>query len=372
MLVVAPPAAQELDAPENHAQELEALTTEIGTLAAELVQLRGRERSVLGELEQFDAELLLRETEVRQASLQLEDVNGAIEGHDSNLTRLDRAQAERRRYLAFRLREIYKAGWDQMLQRVLIGGRDESYWEGLRYASLLSERDAQVLDGFYVDEQRTSVERLALAERREELATLHRELARRREGVAAARRDRASVLEGIRRDEGQRRTALVELRAAAEELGRMAEALRASGESDALAIEPFKGLLEWPTAGELSAGFGSVVHPEFKTKIPHPGWDIAARFGANVQTVFDGEVVFADWMRGYGLTAIVDHGTGVLTIYAHASMLLVQTGERVVRGQILGKVGETGSLRGPYLYFELRVDGEAIDPASWLRAAPSP
>ena len=61
-----------------------------------------------------------------------------------------------------------------------------------------------------------------------------------------------------------------------------------------------------------------------------------------------------------------------MTIYAHASMLLVQTGERVVRGQILGKVGETGSLRGPYLYFELRVDGEAIDPASWLRAAPSP
>jgi septal ring factor EnvC (AmiA/AmiB activator) len=175
------------------------------------------------------------------------------------------------------------------------------------------------------------------------------------------------MLESIRRDEGRRREALRELRQAAEELGRLAEALELAEETGALDIDSFKGLLDWPVEGELRSGFGEAIHPEFKTKVPHPGWDLAAPFGANVAAVFDGRVVFADWMRGYGLTAIIDHGSGVLTIYAHASMLLVQAGDLVVRGQTLGKVGETGSLRGPFLYFEMRVDGEPTDPAAWLR-----
>jgi septal ring factor EnvC (AmiA/AmiB activator) len=72
-------------------------------------------------------------------------------------------------------------------------------------------------------------------------------------------------------------------------------------------------------------------------------------------------------MRGYGLTAIVDHGGGLLSIYAHASVLLVESGESCSRGQVLGKIGDSGSLRGPYLYFELRVDGKPTDPAPWLR-----
>ena len=79
-------------------------------------------------------------------------------------------------------------------------------------------------------------------------------------------------------------------------------------------------------------------------------------------------MVFSDWMRGYGLTVIVDHGGGMLSIYAHASVLLVQQGQQVRRGQLLGKVGDTGSLRGPLLYFELRRDGEPIDPKAWIRA----
>ena len=132
-------------------------------------------------------------------------------------------------------------------------------------------------------------------------------------------------------------------------------------------MHKFKGLLERPGRGRVIAGFGTVVHPRFHTEVPHPGWDIEAPFGSDISSVFDGQVVFADWMRGYGLTAIVDHGGGVLSIYAHASVLLVQSGETVSAGETLGKVGDTGSLRGPFLYFELRIDGRPVDPQSWLR-----
>jgi septal ring factor EnvC (AmiA/AmiB activator) len=346
---------------------LQVLHAEISKLEAELEDLRGEERGVLGELERLGAELRLRETKVREASVRLDGVTRAIEEHDAELARLHEAQAERRAYLNFRLREMYKAGSSQILQRLLTGDVRDSYWSALRYASYLSERDASVLAAFHVDAELTGRELRDLEATRRESAVVHAELTGRRDAVAAARRERAAMLESIRRDEGQRRAALGELREAAEQLSRLAALLEASEDRSALDVQEFKGLLDWPAQGKLLEGFGTVVHPEFKTRVPHPGWDIAAPFGANVVAVFDGVVVFADWMRGYGLTAIVDHGGGVLTVYAHASLLMVRAGDDVVRGQTLGKVGDTGSLRGAFLYFELRVDGEPTDPTEWLR-----
>jgi septal ring factor EnvC (AmiA/AmiB activator) len=351
----------------DHVDRLQMLRGEIARLEGELEALEGEEQGVLGELERLDAELRLRETEVRAASVRLEVVSGAIEEHDSSLARLDEAQARRRAYLGFRLREIYKGGPSQLLQRVLAGDELEPYWAGLRYASLLSERDARVLERYRADAERAGREREKLQTNRRELDSIHAELAGRRDAVAGARRGRTAMLESIRQDEGRRRTALGELQEAAAALTRLAERYEASGERADLDVKQFRGLLEWPTQGELLAGFGTVVHPEFGTRVPHPGWDIAAPFGANIRTVFEGEVVFADWMRGYGLTAIVDHGGGVLTIYSHASVLTVQAGDRVARGQTVGTVGDTGSPRGAFLYFALRVDGEPEDPAGWLQ-----
>ena len=81
----------------------------------------------------------------------------------------------------------------------------------------------------------------------------------------------------------------------------------------------------------------------------------------------DGVVVFSQWFRGYGLTIIVDHGGTWLSVYSHASALLAEKGEHVRRGQKIAVVGDSGSLRGPYLYFEIRKDGRPVDPDGWLR-----
>ena len=127
-------------------------------------------------------------------------------------------------------------------------------------------------------------------------------------------------------------------------------------------------MLDWPAEGRVRSGFGTVVHPRFKTKIPHPGWDIQAPAGDPIRAVFDGEIVYSGWMRGYGLMAVIDHGNGLHSVYAHASVLWVEPGERIARGARLGIVGETGSFSGPSLYFELRVNGQAVDPRLWLRS----
>jgi len=346
---------------------LERVQYEIARLETELENMAGQERGLIGELDRLGAQLTLREREYEQVGLELSGVGSAIEVHDGTLAGLEDALAERRGYLAFRLREIYKGGSGDWLRRVLQGDSVEAYWDALDYASYLSERDREVLGGLRHDEEAVKTERQRLEQARAELAGLEQELGNSQDRLSGARAQRAHALDRLREDQATRRGALVELELAAEHLTALVTSLPQDVARSGLDIHKFKGLLEWPADGTLGAGFGTQIHPRFKTELPHPGWDIDARSGSKIRAVFDGEVVYAAWMRGYGLTTIIDHGHGVLSIYAHAAVILVARGERLVRGQVLGLVGETGSLRGPYLYFELRDGGEPGDPGEWLR-----
>ena len=84
--------------------------------------------------------------------------------------------------------------------------------------------------------------------------------------------------------------------------------------------------------------------------------------------VADGAVIYADWFKGYGRLIILDHGGGYFTLYAHAAEIWARSGDSVSRGQVIGKVGDTGSLEGPQLYFELRHKGKPQDPLAWLQS----
>jgi len=118
--------------------------------------------------------------------------------------------------------------------------------------------------------------------------------------------------------------------------------------------------------GQLLTRFGIQRHPQFGTVVYRRGIDIAARIGDEVRVVHDGQVVYADWYKGYGRLVIIDHGEGLYSLYGHLSQLEVGGGERVSRGKVIGLAGDTGSLKGPKLYFEVRRNGEAEDPLLWL------
>jgi septal ring factor EnvC (AmiA/AmiB activator) len=298
-------------------------------------------------------------------------MDAEITRRDARAQALEAAQQARRTWLEFRLREIYKSGADQALRRFLEGDEVREYWTGLGYAAYLSERDRALIEEYREGRAELIGERTELARARQELGALAGEVRTARDELGAARRRHAAALDRVRADQRSRRTAIAELEVAATALESVIAEVGADGAQGpeiTLDMRKFKGLLDWPAAGPLQAGFGTIVHPQFKTEVPHPGWDIAGEFGADIRAVFDGVVAFADWMRGYGLTAIVDHGGGMITVYAHASVLLVRQGDRVERGGLLGQIGETASLRGPILYFELRDGGRAVDPRPWLRA----
>ena len=130
-----------------------------------------------------------------------------------------------------------------------------------------------------------------------------------------------------------------------------------------------RGRLPWPTEGRVVSAFGAQVHPRFGTRTFRNGVDIEAGEGRDVGAVFGGHVVYTGWFKGYGNLIILDHDNEYYTLYAHVADILVKEGDDVRQGQRIGTVGDTGSLEGPRLYFEVRYQGKPQDPEQWLRQA---
>lgn len=126
------------------------------------------------------------------------------------------------------------------------------------------------------------------------------------------------------------------------------------------------GVLQWPLRGVLYARFGK------KGREPHDGIDLAAPTGTPVRTAGEGMVLFAGPQSGYGLIVVVGHEKGLVTVYAHSRDLRVRTGQTVRLGQVIATVGESGKTSGPHLHFEVRVEGEPVDPLRFLGPVPAP
>jgi septal ring factor EnvC (AmiA/AmiB activator) len=114
------------------------------------------------------------------------------------------------------------------------------------------------------------------------------------------------------------------------------------------------------------ATYGKIKHPTFNTYTFNKGIGIGTPEGSDFRVIDGGQVLYADWFKGYGNLLIVDHGDSYYSLYAHASELLVRVGEGVKRQQIVGRTGEGSSLNGPALYFEIRHHGKPENPLEWL------
>ncbi|MGO9829668.1 MAG: peptidoglycan DD-metalloendopeptidase family protein [Myxococcaceae bacterium] len=148
--------------------------------------------------------------------------------------------------------------------------------------------------------------------------------------------------------------------------GPRASAGRMALQSRSASATPVPGGLQWPLRGVLYARFGK------KGREPHDGIDLAAPAGTSVRTAGEGVVLFAGAQSGYGLIVVVAHEKGLVTVYAHSRDLRVRTGQTVRAGQVIATVGESGKTSGPHLHFEVRVDGEPVDPLRFLGPVPAP
>lgn len=133
-----------------------------------------------------------------------------------------------------------------------------------------------------------------------------------------------------------------------------------------VAFEKRRGNLHWPVDGKVIRGYGKIVHPVYKTVTMSNGLDIRVQKGEKIFCVAPGRVDYIGWMRGYGKFVIINHFGGYLSIYAHLDKINVLENQEVKYGDELGLAGETGSLNGPKLHFQIRQSSETLDPRKWL------
>jgi len=202
----------------------------------------------------------------------------------------------------------------------------------------------------------------------ERLRALAVEVEDRRAQAAARREERETLLSALRTARGFHERAAAE---AAVQSRRLAEFVATlppprAGLAGPGGFAARRGKLPLPAEGPIAVGFGRVVNPRFNTVTIQNGIDVDAPAGAPVRAVAAGRVVHAGWFKGYGNLVIVDHGEGYHTLVAHLAAMQTAMGEDVDAGAVLGTVGDSGSLKGAYLYFEIREKGRPVDPRPWL------
>jgi septal ring factor EnvC (AmiA/AmiB activator) len=334
---------------------------------AALALLQAQRGGTLAVLDVY--ERLARATESRALTL------GAQVGALRNrLATAELQEALARAVLAARARRMQPRLWtlDRLTRRspleVLLPSRDLAalVWR-TRALSTLVKRDAAALDEMraVADLQRASLSEL--------------------DGLKVSLADRLDVLKEESAEaaaqKGELSEALLLLQAKARASGSvLAELARAQTRLDQLVAEldtrpettgfgALRGKLPLPAPGHIEAGFGKVLEPRFNTVTLRRGVDIRAPTGTPVRAVAAGTVAWTGWMRGYGNVVILDHGDGYHSVVAHLQEVMRPQGAHVFEGDVLGTVGDTGSLQGPLLYFEIRRQGLALDPAPWLGAA---
>ncbi|MBL9038836.1 MAG: peptidoglycan DD-metalloendopeptidase family protein [Archangium sp.] len=216
----------------------------------------------------------------------------------------------------------------------------------------------------------------------------HRRLLRRIERFEASARTQAKALAvehavarsrltrfnelvaSLQAEQNTKSRVIAELEANERELAAMVAEL--STATTASGFRSKKGHMPMPTTGLVEVGYGKVINPRFNTVTVQKGIDVRAAAGTPVVAVAQGTVAFAGWLKGYGNVVIVDHGSGYHSLYAHLASAAVEVGNAVEEGEQLGDVGDTGSLKGNYLYFEIRKQGQAVDPQPWLSPEEGP
>jgi septal ring factor EnvC (AmiA/AmiB activator) len=128
-----------------------------------------------------------------------------------------------------------------------------------------------------------------------------------------------------------------------------------------------RGLLKMPVKGKIVSTYGTYVEPQSGATNFRKGIEIEAERGAPISAVYGGQIVYADWLKGYGNVIIITHGDNYYTVYAHAEDLFRKKGDHVEADDVIATVGDTGSMSGPTLYFEIRHHGNTEDPLKWIK-----
>lgn len=359
-------AAAVMAAPQDPAQteaQARRATDRLRALQREAEGLAAQETTLLGELRQLEIERDIQNEKLKNIGSDLDLLMRQISQTSLRIDDLEQERASRQPELASRLVALYKLGNGGYL-RMLLGVNDlRQIGRAYRTVAVVAELDRQRFEEHRRTVEALTAERARLEERRSSMAKLQQQARAARTALDHATESRAALVAQIDAHRDLNARLAGELQAAQQKLQQTLAAVASGSAAEpvVLPLRAFQHDLDWPAQGRVSGRFGRRTGASSSN-----GVEISTPEGGSVRAVHEGTVAYAEPFAGYGNLVILDHGGQSYSLYGYLASLDVTRGARVERGESLGTVGQppTG---GPALYFELRIDGKAVDPLEWLR-----
>lgn len=339
-----------------------------------------QEKNVTQQIGLLSQKISLTQQKANVVSSKIDKLQSNIFTLANNIEKANKDISSAQAVLKKRLIDIYKYGGVAEFNLLLSSRGAEDALANTYLLSKIAEQDKKLINDLTEKKRRLTMTQAELRKEQNKLKGEKDDLHKQNRELKSASDERNALLAKVRKDKAlfiaqqqELMKASNEMQAAIKKL--LAEKQRIRDEERKKKGTPslpttvyYKGgRLMWPVQGTINSSFGTRTHPVFKTKVTHTGIDIGAPKGTPVGAAEAGEVLYTGWMRGYGQVVIIDHGSNLTTVYAHLSKIETQENARVKRGGVIGRVGSTGITTGNHLHFEVRVNGNAINPMNYLR-----
>ena len=345
-------------------------------------RLKGKENAAVTQLRRTEKDLNV--TRKRLAALQRrqKQLDQQLDVTRADLQRSVQSLDQQKERLAHRLRSIYKAGGDRDLEFMLSAQSFGQLLERWDFLVMIAEQDRVMLDDLRGRKEEVEANQQRLQLHLTEVDRNAKKTTKESSRLSDLRAQRAGTVQTIQSQRQAYEAAAAELEKTARairgllatlEKKRREEADRAKAQGRE--PQPYagdfargQGQLAWPVRGSVIGHFGNEVHPKWGTITPNNGIDITCDIGTPVHVVAKGRVDYTSEDYGtYGQMILVNHGDGFYTMYGHLSSIGVTVGQEVQAGAVIGQSGDSGSLKGPILHFEIRKGGTPLDPQDWLQ-----
>ena len=342
--------------------------TVIGSVSEQLRQIEEQLRQATAELGTIKEQRVAVENDITLNERQLAEAQKRLEGRESVFYK--------------RVRDIYINGRLSYLD-VVIGSKDFSdFANRLEVLKRIIDSDITLINEIKKERSEIEAHKQKLEADRAKLVELEKAALAKQAEIEQKKAERNVVLQKAQNDRATAMQAIEELNASSAQVSAMLkerQAARAAAAAAAAAAAQSSGgqgasdnwvqgtgQLGWPVSGEITSPYGYSVHPIWGTTIYHSGIDIGVDEGTPVHAADGGVVVWSGWMGGYGYAVVIDHGNGLSTLYGHNSELAVDEGQSVAKGQVISYAGSTGNSTGPHVHFEVRANGDPVDPMGYL------
>lgn len=270
--------------------------------------------------------------------------------------------------LQFLQRQQSVKGWAVLLQSQNLN----EFLDKRRQLKLVYEADQHMLGKLDETAKQLEQQRLEVEVQKNEIALIVQQLELEKQQYEAQAQTQTTLVDRLRVDRQALEAAEAKLAKDSEGVAGLIRQKLAEQEAARLAadrnriITSGSGQFSYPVSASITSGFGTRVHPILGYRRFHGGIDFGASHGSTIRAADSGTVIFSGWYGGYGRSVIISHGGGLTTLYAHASAAYVKEGASVQKGEPIAAVGSTGLSTGPHLHFEVRKNGEPVNPMSYL------